>query len=414
MKVFGSLLALLLLLGGGAAAPATRPVAAQEASGLLALLPPASAIPVANVETVDGTQDLFAIAGTFPDAAIAMRDLNQWGFKGNAWRDYVAAWWEDPYLPNRAEISLHQFRSVAGAEAALAPYANSRITALGLAAAARPPLGDRSLLLSGAVEGGNEDTIYFAEDGILARVTVVSPAGDPYPWAKQIARSLRKAILATAPVVVVSAEPGATAVPGGHIAIPGAGPTAVPSTSGNVAISNPPPAPAAPAPPPVMQRMLDRLRDEPFGIEKVGEDICCVSFAEASALGLAGEIGTLSFRAKPTGYITTLNATLRYTVFETPDAAAAAWNGLISDRKQYLDFREYENPATGEPPVVIFSAQGRGDTATATGFLLVDNVILSASVRSSDWQALLPSIAQRNANSLLLAGYRHLVALFAE
>jgi hypothetical protein len=420
--VTGWLLAVLLLAGSGLVAPARSlaqdmtPVPAAQpvpVPVLSTLLPPASAVPVPNAETVDGTQDLFTIAATFPDAAIAMRNLQQWGFQGNAWRDYVSTWWENPYLPVRAEVSLHQFRTAAGAEAALPVYANGRIAALGLAAASKRPVGEHSLLLTGAVEEGTEDTIYVAVNGILARITVVSPQGDPYPTAKKIARSLVKTILggSVAQSPAASSAPVATAIPTGNIAVPAGAGGAIPATGGNVAVSNPPAAPASSANP-ALDGMLADLRDTDFTVEKVGEDICCLTFAEATTLGLTGEIGTLYFRGQASGYISHLTPSLRYTIFDTPESAATAWNQWVGDRKEYLAFKEFENPADGEPPVVIFTAEPNDDTATSTGFLLVDNVVITASVRSSDWQALLPSIAQRNTNSLLLAGYRHLIALF--
>ncbi|MGI9254325.1 MAG: hypothetical protein ACR2J8_11295, partial [Thermomicrobiales bacterium] len=255
-------------------------------------------------------------------------------------------------------------------------------------------------------------TIYVAEQGILARITVVSPAGEPFPAAKKIARSLDKAILASlGPAILATAVPGAVAPTTGTSAgaVPGA--TGGPTSTGNVAISNPPAAPAA-VPRPAQQGMLDTLRDTNFSVKTVGEDICCVSFAEATTLGLAGEVGTLYFRAQASGYVTTIVSNLRYTIFDTPEAAATAWNGWVNDRKDYLAFREIENPATGEPAAVIFTAQPNDDTTTATGFLLVGNVIITASAKTSDWQALLPAIAQRNATNLLLAGYQHLTALF--
>lgn len=428
MYVFGWLLALLSIVASGVVAPVSAVAFAQTTAPqgiivLSTLLPPASAIPVPNVETVDGAQDLFTIAAIFPDTAIAMRNLQQWGFEGNAWRDYAASWWDDPYLLSRAEVSLHRFRTEAGALAALPVYANSRIAALGLAAASKPPVGGNSLLLSGTVDGGNEDTIYVAIGGILARVTAISPAGDPYPAAKKIARSLVKSITGVSVYAPAASQPatggpatGATAVPvqAGNIAIPPGTNPAIPSTSGNVAISNPPAAPAPSGPSSAMRRMVDDLRDTAFTIDTVGEDICCVTFAEETTLGMAGEVGTLYFRAKASGYISHLTPSLRYTVFEDAETASAAWDLLVGDRKEYLPYKEFENPAAGGPPVVIFTATPNDDTATATGFLLVGNVIITASIRSSDWQALLPSIAQRNTNSLLLAGYKHLLALFGQ
>ncbi|MGI9253612.1 MAG: hypothetical protein ACR2J8_07690, partial [Thermomicrobiales bacterium] len=129
MKHAGLLLATLMFLGA-----LLSPAAAQTGAGLTALLPAPDAIPVANADVTSGSQDLFTVASTFPDTALAMRDLQSWGFQENVYRDYVASWWDDPYLPTRVEVSLHKFRTAAGAEAAKAAYAPSRANALGLSA----------------------------------------------------------------------------------------------------------------------------------------------------------------------------------------------------------------------------------------------------------------------------------------
>jgi hypothetical protein len=376
MRVAAWALAMLLLLT--LAAP---PAFAQPAGGLSALLPAADRVPVANAEIVTGTQDLFTVAASFPEQAVAMRDLQKFGFEENVYRDYISWSWSDPYLPNRVEISLHRFRTATGATGAMTMYANSRATTLGLSGGKVRERRGAAMQLSGAVEGGNEVTIYVAERGILARVTVISPAGDPEIAARKLARSLRKAILLATP------EPPA-------------------ATGGTTSVAG---VPAAPAP--AGATMLDALRSAPFGATPPGDELCCVALAAETALGLEGEVGTVYFRAQPTGYVTTVVPTLRYTVFTTPEAARAAWDRWVADRAEFLPYRELESPSTGGPPAVLFTSERGGDTTSATAFLLADNVIVTAAARTSDWQALLPEIAERNAISLLTAGYNHLLEL---
>lgn len=148
-----------------------------------ALLPTLGEVPAGFVITDQGTRSESEIANTFLRPTEAASFLSAQGFVGNVYR-YFAVQDGDRLAPGRAtsiEVSLHLFDGSDGASDALPYYADGRAEAIGLRVVGTFDLGDGAVVLQGgAPEGsGVEVTVYMLLGNVLARISTVSPSGDP-------------------------------------------------------------------------------------------------------------------------------------------------------------------------------------------------------------------------------------------
>lgn len=159
---------------------------------LEALLPDADEMPVPLEVVEEGSRTEEEIALTFEDPSEAADNLNEWGWRDHAYRNYAAPDGEvsGQNGVSRAEVSLHEFESDSSASEALRYFALTRAEALDIEPAIAPLVGDGARVIKGELPSGegNETTVYVRLDNLLARITLVSPNGDPSNSAMEVAQ----------------------------------------------------------------------------------------------------------------------------------------------------------------------------------------------------------------------------------
>ena len=159
---------------------------------LAALLPDADEMPVPLEVIEEGSRTEEEIAQTFEEPAEAAENLDEWGWRDHAYRNYAAPDGEvtGQNGVSRAEVSLHEFESDASASEALRYYALTRAEALDIEPAIAPLIGDGARVIKGDLPTGEgiETTVYVRLDNLLARISLVSPDGDPSNSALEVAQ----------------------------------------------------------------------------------------------------------------------------------------------------------------------------------------------------------------------------------
>lgn len=173
----------------------TTPIAV----GLFGLLPTGDDVPAGLVAIEEGGRSLEEIAATFPNPVGAAELLAAWGFRENAYRNFVPE-----AVVGSVQVSLHRFGSAAAAAEALPYYAAGRAAVLGLRELRTGPLGDQSQAVTGEVAEGTEVTLYVRRTDLLVRVSAVVPEGDPVV----IGRDVAKVVLAKPLVEPPASVPG--------------------------------------------------------------------------------------------------------------------------------------------------------------------------------------------------------------
>ena len=146
-------------------------------------------LPVSN----EGNRARDAITASFPDPADAARRFEQWG-----WRESVYCTFArpegvafDPTDVSLIDVSIHAFATEAGASAALPYLADAPIAIMGIGYAAVERLGDESLAVAGLRgDGVYEASIYLRLGTYVARISVVSPQGDPWDVTLSVAPTI--------------------------------------------------------------------------------------------------------------------------------------------------------------------------------------------------------------------------------
>lgn len=162
------------LTGGGT----TRPARTVDE-----LLPTLDDMPVGFRVTEEGSRDADEVAQTFLRPGEASVRLDQLGFEANVYRYFAAP---GDVLRARGsattiEVSLHLFETSAGALEALDYYAEGRSESLGIEVVGAYDIGDGTVVLRGdlAADTGTESTAYLLLGNVLARISAMSPDGDP-------------------------------------------------------------------------------------------------------------------------------------------------------------------------------------------------------------------------------------------
>jgi hypothetical protein len=144
------------------------------------LLPMLADLPFGFRISDEGSRDQSAIAATFLRPVEADGVLTSFGFQENVYRYFERGSSSFPGAAMSIEISLHLFVTADGAASALPYYANGRAEALGIRLVGSYDIGDGAFVLIGPVPGGGfESTVYMLAGNVLARVSAVSPDGDP-------------------------------------------------------------------------------------------------------------------------------------------------------------------------------------------------------------------------------------------
>ena len=129
--------------------------------------------------TDNGTRDAAGVAASFPDPEDAAVKLEEFGWAENAYREFSLSDGgdNDTIVVN---VSIHRFSSEGNASNALVYFAEGGQTGSGLATVDdAPELGEESVTLQGATEGGNIYVIYVREGRFVFRIGGFSPTGDP-------------------------------------------------------------------------------------------------------------------------------------------------------------------------------------------------------------------------------------------
>ena len=182
--------ALVRLVLAQRAAPQAGGSGDEPPVGLAALLPTALDAAPRLVLAEEGSRAAAEIAASFPQPGEAADLLTQWAWEGNAFRTFVADAGATDKDPSFVEVSLHRFATATGAARALPYFARSRAQVLGLTEVPVGTMDPDEAAVAGAVDGGQEATLYTLLGNVLVRVTVVVPHGYPEHAARAISNDV--------------------------------------------------------------------------------------------------------------------------------------------------------------------------------------------------------------------------------
>jgi hypothetical protein len=169
------------------AAEATEPAEpdrdiSAETLPLLELLPTQEQVPAGLVlvdEAERSKEEVIAALGGTEEAAQLLED---WGWSGNAFRDFIA---DDTAVPPGGttflNVSVHRFADAESAANAMIFYSDQVIFGQGLEEDEPPAIGETARLLRGAPDGVPLAVLYAQEGPIMYRIggSTDSPDGDP-------------------------------------------------------------------------------------------------------------------------------------------------------------------------------------------------------------------------------------------
>jgi len=165
--------------------PVDVAVPQDAVQSLAAMLPIESEFPFGLTMTGEGARIAEEITQTFPDPVDASQRFTEWGWQENAYRDFAS-----PDGATALSVSLHRFADVQSASEALPYLAEASRIVSGFEPVAIAELGDKSEAIAGQVAGGRELSVYVQVGDVVARISVVTPTGDPLPIAMTTARAL--------------------------------------------------------------------------------------------------------------------------------------------------------------------------------------------------------------------------------
>ena len=169
------------------ATPVIRSGAASQGTGdmLTTMLPAVSEVPAGLMRTAEGSRSAEEIAATFPDPADAAQRFPRWGWQESVYRDFAS-----PDGTTSVSVSLHRFADPQSAADAVPYLAEARAGALGLDPIPVADIGDQVAAVAGEVAGGQEVSLYVQQGAVVARVTVVTAAGEPLAIARETASAM--------------------------------------------------------------------------------------------------------------------------------------------------------------------------------------------------------------------------------
>ena len=173
-----------------AAQPTAAPGTATEAAGpaadvrLIDLLPSAAAMPNGLVQSTEGERSKSEVVESLGGSAEASQLLDDWGWQGNAYREFIAP--EGAGLPDGAtdyiNVSVHRFASPEAADNALTYFSDQVVAAQGMTDVSPvPQVGDAARALQGSPDGLPLVVLYVRDGSTLWRIggSANSAAGDP-------------------------------------------------------------------------------------------------------------------------------------------------------------------------------------------------------------------------------------------
>jgi len=145
---------------------------------LFGLLPTEANLPPQLRLAEEHARSASTVAATFADPAEAERLFQGWGWRENASRVFVAEGPGTVAGTTRFEAVAYRLADERAAAEALAYFLDARAAALGLTEVPAPVFGDEARAIQGAVENGQEATVYARVGPVLLRFSAIG-AGDP-------------------------------------------------------------------------------------------------------------------------------------------------------------------------------------------------------------------------------------------
>ena len=154
----------------------------SETLPLLELLPTQAQMPPGLILADEAERSQAEVVSSLGGTEEASQLLDEWGWSGNAFRDYIADVEAPPPTGTSfLNASVHRFADAASANNAMIVFSDYVIFTQGLQTADAPAIGDDAVLLVGAPDGIPLAVVYAQEGPILYRIGGSSSAagGDP-------------------------------------------------------------------------------------------------------------------------------------------------------------------------------------------------------------------------------------------
>jgi hypothetical protein len=158
-----------------------RDISAQTLP-LLELLPTQAQLPAGLVLADEAERSKEEVMAALGGTEEASQLLDDWGWSGNAFRDYIA----DKDAPPQSgttflNVSVHRFGDPESAANALVVFSDKVIVDQGLQEVEPPAIGETARLLKGAPDGVPLTVLYAQQGPIMYRIggSTESPDGDP-------------------------------------------------------------------------------------------------------------------------------------------------------------------------------------------------------------------------------------------
>jgi hypothetical protein len=160
---------------------------------LLDLLPTQAQVPEGMTLTNEAERSKAEVIEQLGGTDEAAQHLDDWGWSGNAYRDFVA----DPDAATPASlsflnVSVHRFADAESAANALVFFSDQVITGQGLEEVEAPAVGDSARLLTGAPNGSALTVLYVQQGPILYRIggSAATADGDPTSGVLAVAQEI--------------------------------------------------------------------------------------------------------------------------------------------------------------------------------------------------------------------------------
>ena len=158
-----------------------RDISAQTRP-LLDLLPTQDQVPAGLILADEAERSKEEVIAALGDTEEATQLIDDWGWSGNAFRDFIA----DKDAPPESgtsflNVSVHRFADAASAANAMVFFSDYVISSQGLEEVEPPAIGESARLLKGAPDGVPLSVLYAQQGPIMYRIggSTESPDGDP-------------------------------------------------------------------------------------------------------------------------------------------------------------------------------------------------------------------------------------------
>jgi hypothetical protein len=164
-----------------------RDISAQT-QPLLAFLPTQEQVPAGLVLADEAERSKADVVASLGGSDEASQLLDDWGWSGNAFREYIAA--EDAVAPGGTtylNVSVHRFADAESAANALVFFSDQVVLQQGLQEVEAPAIGETARLLFGSPDGVPLAVLYAQEGPIMYRIGGSTNAAESDPSAEVLA-----------------------------------------------------------------------------------------------------------------------------------------------------------------------------------------------------------------------------------